>query len=55
MIADRIGQHASGSAPDMLEQAQLLLELYPNLDLTYLEQRIRTETAGDYGVDDIQG
>ncbi|MES2442000.1 MAG: hypothetical protein V4574_04155 [Pseudomonadota bacterium] len=55
MIADRMGQHASGSARDMLEQAQLLLALYPNVDLTYLEQRIRAETAGDHGVDDIQG
>jgi hypothetical protein len=55
MIADRMGQFGSGSAPDMLEQARLLLDLYPNLDRTYLDKRIREETAGDYGIDDIIG
>lgn len=55
MIADRMGQFGSGTAPTMLEQAQLLLDLYPNLDLAYLEKRIREETAGDYGVRDING
>jgi len=55
MIAERMGQHASGSAPDMLDQAMKLLHLYPNLDRDYLEHRIRTETAGDHGIDDIQG
>lgn len=54
MIADRMGQFASGTAPDMLSQAQVLLTLYPDADLTYLEERVRYETGGDYGVADIR-
>ena len=53
MIADRIGQHASGSAPDMLDQARKLFILFPKLDRDYLEQRIRYETAGEHGVEDL--
>lgn len=53
MIADRMGQYASGTAPDMLDQARRLAALYPDLDLTYLEQRIRTETLGDHGVEGL--
>ena len=53
MIADRMGQYASGAAPDMLGQARQLAALYPGLDLTYLEQRIRTETLGDHGIEDL--
>ncbi len=34
--------------------ARLLLALHPNTDLDYLERRIRYETAGDYGVEDLQ-
>lgn len=55
MIADRMGQFASGTAPEMRGQAQTLLTLYPDLDRDYLDQRIRKETLGDYGVEDIQG
>lgn len=55
MIADRMGQFASGSAPDMRGQAQALLALYPELDRDYLERRIREETLGDHGIDDIHG
>jgi hypothetical protein len=55
LIADRMGQYASGSAREMLGQARDLLHLHPNADLVYLEQRIREETFGDYGVQDIQG
>lgn len=51
MIADRLGQYASGTAPDMLDQALALFKLYPDVDLDYLEERIRCETAGDYGID----
>jgi hypothetical protein len=55
LIADRMGQFASGSAPEMLGQARTLLNLYPNLDRVYLEQRVRQETVGDYGAEDIAG
>ena len=54
LIADRMGQYASGSAREMLGQAQWLLQLHPDADRDYLEQRIRQETAGDYGVEDIE-
>ena len=55
MIADRMGQYASGSAPEMLKQARTLYALYPDADLDYLERRIREETVGDYGVREIEG
>ncbi|MBV8685280.1 MAG: hypothetical protein JOZ90_11515 [Alphaproteobacteria bacterium] len=54
LIADRMGQYASGSAPEMLEQARRLLALHPDADMHYLERRIRTETLGEHGVDDIR-
>jgi hypothetical protein len=53
MIADRMGQYASGAAPDMGGQAAVLFALYPDLDRAYLERRIRDESCGDYGLDDI--
>jgi hypothetical protein len=53
MIADRMGQFASGAAPQMGEQAALLFALHPDLDRAYLEARIRHESSGDYGIDDI--
>lgn len=53
LIADRVGQYASGTAADRLMQARVLLGLQPRVDLAYLERRIREESAGDYGVDDI--
>ena len=40
LIADRMDQYASRSAPDRIDQA-------------YLERRIREESMGDYGVEDI--
>ena len=55
LIADRMGQFASGSAPDRREQARILLALHPDADLVYLERRIREESMGDYGVEDITG
>jgi hypothetical protein len=55
LIADRMGQFASGAAPDMRAQARELLALHPSADLDYLERRVRFETAGDYGVGDITG
>lgn len=54
LIADRMGQFASGSAPEMRGQAQVLLHLYPDLDRDYLERRIREETLGDHGIGDIE-
>lgn len=54
LIADRMGQYASGTARDRLYQAQLLLSLHPDADMEYLEHRVREETAGDYGVEDIK-
>lgn len=53
LIADRMGQYASGTAPDRIEQARLLYRLHSSLDRAYLEQRIRQESAGDHGVDDL--
>ena len=55
LIADRMGQYASGTARDRLNQAQLLLSLHPDADLEYLDRRVREESAGDYGVEDIKG
>lgn len=52
--ADRMGQYASGSAPEMLGQARALFRLSEQLDLRYLERRIREETGGDYGVQDLE-
>lgn len=55
MIADRMGQYASGAAPDMLGQAQILHRLYPDADQAYMDRRIRHETAGEYGLEALQG
>jgi hypothetical protein len=55
LIADRMGQYASGTAREMLEQARQLLPLVSEADRDYLERRIRTETMGDYGVEDLEG
>jgi hypothetical protein len=54
MIADRMGQYASGSAPDMLGQARALYRLHGDADLDYMEDRIRYETGGDYGIADLR-
>jgi hypothetical protein len=55
LIADRMGQYASGSAPEMIGQARMLLSLHPGADLVYLEKRIKSESFGDYGIEDIKG
>jgi hypothetical protein len=49
-IADRMGQFASGTAPDMLSQAETLFALYDDTDLEYLNRRIRQETLGECDV-----
>jgi hypothetical protein len=54
LIADRMGQYASGSAPDRRDQARLLLALNSSVDRDYLERRIREESMGDYGIADIE-
>lgn len=53
LIADRMGQYASGSAPEMLAQAVALASLYSDLDKEYLDRRIREETLGDYGAAEL--
>ena len=54
IIADRMGQYASGSAPEMLGQARALYTLCEALDIAYMERRIREETAGSHGVQDLE-
>lgn len=50
MIADRLGQFASGTAPEMLDQARTLFALHPDADRAYLERRIREETLDEHGI-----
>ncbi len=54
IIADRMGQYASGSAPEMLGQARALFAICERLDMAYMERRIREETGGDYGLQDLE-
>ena len=54
VIADRMGQYHSGTAPEMLGQALALFRLYEGEDISYLERRIREETSNDYGIADLQ-
>ena len=54
IIADRMGQYASGTAPELREQARRLFVLHDLADLDYMEQRIRYESGGDYGVADLK-
>lgn len=53
LIADRMGQYASGTAQDRIDQARILLLLHPDADRDYLDRRIREESAGDYGIEDL--
>ncbi len=53
LIADRMGQYSSGTAPELLRQSQTLFRLHPDLDPAYLERRIRHETANEYGIADL--
>ena len=50
-----MGQYASGTAADRLDQARTLFGLYPDADMNYLERRIREETGGDHGIDILGG
>jgi hypothetical protein len=54
LIADRMGQWASGTAADRLDQARLLFGLHPNVDRSYLQRRISEETLGDYGIETLE-
>lgn len=54
MIAARMGQYASGTAPDMLGQARTLFALHGDADLAYLERRIREETLGEHGIAELE-
>jgi hypothetical protein len=54
VIADRMGQYASGTAREMRDQAWRLFHLHAEADLDYMERRIRFESGGDYGVSDLQ-
>ena len=54
IIADRMGQFASGTADDMREQAKRLFVLHNQADIDYMEKRIRYESGGDYGVADFE-
>ncbi|MBB3360177.1 MULTISPECIES: hypothetical protein [unclassified Novosphingobium] len=54
LIADRMGQYASGAAHDMIGQAQALFTLSEGLDTDYMERRIREETIDTYGVQDLK-
>lgn len=54
LIADRMGQYHSGTAPEMLRQAKTLFSLYKDADLSYMDRRIREETANQYGMADLQ-
>lgn len=49
-----MGQFASGAAPEMHEQARRLFRLHADADRDYMEGRIRYESAGDYGVADLE-
>jgi hypothetical protein len=53
IIADRMGQFASGSATDMVGQARALFAVCEGLDVDYMNRRISEETVGDYGVQDL--
>lgn len=54
LIADRMGQYASGTARDRLDQARLLYQLNPGLDKVYVDRRIREEIFGDHGISDVE-
>ena len=54
MIADHMGQYASGTARAMREQARRLFVLHRSADLGYMDKRIRYESEGDYGVADLE-
>ena len=54
MIADRMGQYASGTARQMLGQTRELYNLPIELDRDYLDRRIREGSVGDCGIEDLE-
>jgi hypothetical protein len=50
-----MGQYASGTARGMIDQARKLFGLNFAMDRDYLDRRIREESIGDYGVEDLEG
>jgi hypothetical protein len=54
LIADRMGQFASGTADEMLGQARALFKLSSGLDRDYMDRRIREETAQGHGLQDVE-
>lgn len=52
IIADRMGQYASGSAPEMLGQARAPYAPHKHLDIDYMQRRITEEAAGSHGLQD---
>jgi hypothetical protein len=54
LIADRMGQYASGSADEMLDQAKALFKLSRGLDRDYMDRRIREETVQEHGLQDLE-
>lgn len=54
LIADRMGQWASGTAADRLGQARKLFALHPALDRVYLDRHIREETMGEHGIEALE-
>jgi len=55
VIADRMGQFASGAAPEMIDQARILFVLNDALDRVYLAKRISEETIGDLTIEHVEG
>ncbi len=54
LIADRMGQYASGTAADRIGQAHALFNLQLNLDREYLDRRIKEETLDEYGIEALE-
>ena len=54
MIADRMGQFASGTSPEMLDQARSLFVHHADADLAYMDRRIRHE-AGEEAIMVLRG
>jgi hypothetical protein len=56
LIADRMGQYCSipNRIPEMLDQAVKLYQLAGEVDDAYLEKRIREETQGECGIENLR-
>ena len=56
LIADRLGQYVStpSRVPEMLDQAVKLFKFADSLDETYLDKRIREDTCGELGLEELR-